>query len=337
MKPILSAIMPIYKVEDYLKRGIDSILGQNYESMELILVDDGSPDKCPEICDEYAKSNPQVKVVHKPNGGLSSARNAGIKVASGEYIIFMDSDDQWIDGKLKPLMEQLLANDMDMTFFGTLGLHSNGSIMQKKDGQFFCANYRKIKVKDLYPIMISEGDLHEGASALALKKEFIIRNNLWFKDRIIGEDTEWMFRALRCTDEVAISNIRLYLYTVGRPGSITKTGSTKSVIDTLSTIQSSIDFYKQFPNHPLKIWELSHCAYLWTIALGIYSHIPASDKKELKPILKNTIKHLDMNSHPKARMVSKFYNIIGFELTAKLLQLYMTLHSLNLVNKKTKI
>lgn len=91
----ISVIVPIYNVAEYLRRCVDSILSQTYTNLEVILVDDESPDRCPEICDEYSKKDTRVKVIHKENGGLSSARNAGLKVAVGDFISFIDSDD-WI-------------------------------------------------------------------------------------------------------------------------------------------------------------------------------------------------------------------------------------------------
>lgn len=93
INPLISIIVPIYKTEAYLQRCVDSILAQTYENLEVILVDDGSPDGCPEICDEYAKKDARVRVIHKENGGLSSARNAGLDIAQGDYIGFVDSDD----------------------------------------------------------------------------------------------------------------------------------------------------------------------------------------------------------------------------------------------------
>lgn len=95
--PEFSIIVPIYKVEKYLEICIDSIIGQSFCNFELILVDDGSPDTCGEICDRYSSSDTRVKVVHKENGGLSSARNAGLDIATGKYVIFIDSDDFWDD------------------------------------------------------------------------------------------------------------------------------------------------------------------------------------------------------------------------------------------------
>ena len=89
----VSIVVPIYNVEKYLKQCIESIINQTLQDIEIILVDDGSPDNCPQICDEYAKKDSRIKVVHKKNGGLSSARNAGIEVATGDFIGFVDSDD----------------------------------------------------------------------------------------------------------------------------------------------------------------------------------------------------------------------------------------------------
>lgn len=93
MEPLISVIVPVYKVEQYLDECVQSIINQTYKNLEIILVDDGSPDRCPEMCDEYARQDSRIKVIHKPNGGLSSARNVGIDIARGEYIGFVDSDD----------------------------------------------------------------------------------------------------------------------------------------------------------------------------------------------------------------------------------------------------
>ena len=103
--PLVSIIVPIYKVEPYLRRCLDSIVNQTYTNLEIILVDDGSPDCCPQICDEYAARDKRVVVVHKENGGLSDARNAGLDICKGEYISFVDSDD-WVD---EGYIEKLLS------------------------------------------------------------------------------------------------------------------------------------------------------------------------------------------------------------------------------------
>ena len=93
---LISVIVPVYKVEAYLDRCVQSIVDQTYTNLEIILVDDGSPDRCPQMCDEWAKRDNRIRVIHKENGGLSDARNAGMQAASGTYIAFVDSDD-WLE------------------------------------------------------------------------------------------------------------------------------------------------------------------------------------------------------------------------------------------------
>ena len=92
-EPLISIIVPVYRVESYLSRCVDSLLAQTYQNLEIILVDDGSPDQCPQICEDYAKKEERIHVIHQENRGLSGARNAGIDVATGEYLAFVDSDD----------------------------------------------------------------------------------------------------------------------------------------------------------------------------------------------------------------------------------------------------
>lgn len=114
----ISVIVPIYKVERYLKQCVDSIIAQTYYNLEIILVDDGSPDNCGAICDEYVEKDPRIKVIHKENGGLSDARNAGLDIMTGEYVGFVDSDD-WIEPDMyEKLLENMIRFNSDMSFGG---------------------------------------------------------------------------------------------------------------------------------------------------------------------------------------------------------------------------
>ena len=111
----LSIIIPVFRVEDTLDRCVESVINQNYNDMEIILVDDGSPDSCPQKCDDWAQKDSRINVIHKQNGGLSDARNAGIDIAQGEYITFIDSDDYIAEQTLTPLMQKLTERpDIDI-------------------------------------------------------------------------------------------------------------------------------------------------------------------------------------------------------------------------------
>ena len=114
-EPLISVIVPIYNVEKYLNRCIDSIIAQTYKNIEIILIDDGSPDNCGAICDEYATKDSRIKVIHKKNGGLSDARNAGIDIAKGKYISFIDSDDFVSRYFIETLYKCLVENNADIS------------------------------------------------------------------------------------------------------------------------------------------------------------------------------------------------------------------------------
>ena len=116
--PKISVIIPVYKVEEYINRCIKSVVNQTYDNLEIILVDDGSPDNCPVICDKWAEKDSRIKVIHKNNGGLSDARNMGMKIASGELIGFIDSDD-WISKEMYQLLyENMKENESDISACG---------------------------------------------------------------------------------------------------------------------------------------------------------------------------------------------------------------------------
>ncbi|MBR2040186.1 MAG: glycosyltransferase family 2 protein [Clostridia bacterium] len=115
---MVSIIIPVYNVEKYLKRCVDSVLNQTYKNIEIILVDDGSPDNCPLMCDEFAKTDPRIKVIHKQNGGLSSARLAGFKEAEGEYILFVDSDDYIEKDMVEKLVFAIKEKNADLVICG---------------------------------------------------------------------------------------------------------------------------------------------------------------------------------------------------------------------------
>ena len=131
--PLISIIVPVYKVEKYLVKCVESILAQTYTNFELILVDDGSPDLCPSICDEYAKKDKRIIVIHKQNGGLSDARNAGLDIATGDFIGFVDSDD-YIEKDLYELMLRGILNaKADMAICNYLCVDEDYNLIREKN------------------------------------------------------------------------------------------------------------------------------------------------------------------------------------------------------------
>ncbi len=152
MKPLISVIIPVYAVEKYLKRAVDSVLHQTYRNLEIILVDDGSLDACPAICDAYAAKEARVRVIHKANGGLSDARNAGLDIAGGDYIAFLDSDDYYAPFFIEVLYEQIRKTDAEVAlcrYEVTEALNAAEGpdfaqwLRAYKDGEIDCQTYER--------------------------------------------------------------------------------------------------------------------------------------------------------------------------------------------------
>ena len=138
MEELVSVIVPIYKVEAYMDKCITSIVEQTYENLEIILVDDGSPDACPSLCDEWEKKDSRIRVIHKTNGGLSDARNTGISAARGEYIIFVDSDDYIAPQMIAKMKAAIKLNDTTMCICNILCVNSTGKETGESDGSPVC-------------------------------------------------------------------------------------------------------------------------------------------------------------------------------------------------------
>ena len=243
----LSFIVPIYNVEQYLRKCVDSLLNQDMplSEYEIILVDDGSPDACPQICDEYAAGHENIRVVHRENGGLSAARNSGIGVAQGEYVCFVDSDDYWVPNVLEGLMAQVEKEQLDVLRFDYQNVNEKSEIFNPNK----------------YPHRVDENSLiTDGQTYLDTRMEyacyawqFIIRREIVnsFTPSIHFEDVEWLPRVMLMAKRVNRSTAIVYNYLM-RNGSITQTQGNKEKIrkntnDEIYVIEQYKNYRTQYP------------------------------------------------------------------------------------------
>lgn len=249
MNDLISVIVPIYKVEDYLCRCVDSIINQTYKNLEIILVDDGSPDNCPAICEEYAKKDNRIKVIHKKNGGLSDARNAGMKIANGEYVSFIDSDD-WIDRKtyelaIKKMEEtnsQIGAFDYIKTSDENENASYNNTVSILNSEQAIGATVNNVSVGTVVWNKIYKKSILEGLS---------------FRVGKYNEDEFFTFYALDKAERIVFIHSKLYFY-FQRPDSIMGKYSLKR-LDMLDGVYERMLFTeKKYPNIYLKT-KISFC------------------------------------------------------------------------------
>ena len=249
----LSIIVPIYNVAPYLRKCVDSLLAQDISDYEIILVDDGSPDECQQICDQYAEQYSNIKVIHQANAGLSAARNTGIAVAKGEYICFVDSDDYSEDNGLSTLMEQVEREQLDVLRF------DYQNVRQTETGEYevFQPNKYPHQVDTCREVVDGETYLDERMGYACYACQFVINRELTstFTHGIHYEDTEWLPRMMLAAKRVNSTPIVVYNYLV-RQGSITQAQGNKdklrkNVNDLLFVIES---LSKQMTKHPSCQW-----------------------------------------------------------------------------------
>ena len=334
--PFVSIIVPVYKVEAYLGQCVDSILNQNLDSFELILVDDGSPDGSGAICDEYAERDSRVKVIHKENGGLSSARNTGIDASAGEYIIFLDSDDWWnpdvdVNGLLNEVKEK---PEVDMFLFSSLDYVEGEGYFKRREHERL-SEISTATIEGYYSGLIANGNLEVSAATKILKASFLKENSLYFKPGIKGEDNEWMIRVLRSIKSVHIfSDAFLYICRMGRVGSITNTIGVQNVKDLLDIIAAAIVYRKEKNDFDgLMKYELCFCSYLWFVALGLSSKLSKKQRREIFPLYKKTSSVCKYSNSKKTRMAYTLYRFTGLRFTAYALGKYINRKQGKNINK----
>lgn len=334
--PFVSIIIPVYNVEKYLRQCIDSVLNQKLNNAEIILVDDGSPDNCPAICDEYANKYAEVRVLHKKNGGLSSARNAGIQAAKGEYLIFMDSDDWWnpeicVNDLLSEVQRH---NDVEMFLFTSYDfVEGQGLFKRNEHHNLKCI--RTDTVKNYYQDLLNNGNLEVSACTKIIKRSFLINHELYFKEGLLSEDNQWMLRMLRKLQSVHILDEPLYICRTTRQDSITHTIKKKNIADLLTIVNESIEYYKDDEkNCEIKSLELCYASYLWFSALGLSAKLNKAERKEVKELFKKTRSVCAYSNSKKTKLCNWVLKIVGFDLTTSILGMYIKLKGKYHINRK---
>ena len=234
-----SIIIPVYNVEGYLIECLDSVLNQTFEDWEAICVNDGSTDNSAAILEEYGHKDGRIKIVNQPNGGLSAARNTGLKAAAGDYVLFLDSDD-WLEYDALEIVSKSLTNE-DMLCF-------SGRRFFEKEGRYHEADQLKPQEYSIGMDYYIENALSVRDFAFvcvvlrAYKREILLSHDLWFKEGIFHEDN--LFTPLACyyAGKVKVINDSLYDYRV-RANSITTTGNVKRLRDLLGTANALAAFF----------------------------------------------------------------------------------------------
>ncbi len=321
-----SIIVPIYNVEKYLTQCVNSILNQTYKDFELILVDDGSPDSCPKMCDDFAKKDNRIKVVHKKNGGLSDARNAGVLVSQGDYLIFVDSDDYYSTNNVFEIIaKEIDEKKVDVVQFHRMWFYEKeGICIEKADLDF--KKYENLSNEEMIDALVKNKMVYFSACQNAISRSFFEKNNLYFKKGIKSEDIDWGFRMFTNVPSISLLPYSFYTYRAAREGSITTSIGYKHLIDYCEILESTV---KRLENGTTSVKNslMSYCMYhiLICSALTEKSKLTNIQKREIKnrlaTLCKNRITRYTIDS--RVRLASKIYKIAGFSVMSKALGVYL--------------
>lgn len=238
-----SVIVPVYNVQEFLPMCLDSLVNQKNESYEIILVNDGSTDNSRKICEEYQNKYENIRIINKTNGGLSDARNTGLDVASGEYIVFVDSDD-YID-----------LNSLD-EFSINLNKYHNPDVLVTKimkkfnndvkymDNLSITFNHMNDK-SSIIEWMFTKSDSLWPAVRYVVKRDFIINNNLQFLEGYFHEDIDWTLKLFIHAETFGFCEHYWYVHRISRVGSITNTVNPKRLLDVIEIISSGIKYIEK--------------------------------------------------------------------------------------------
>lgn len=286
MEKLVSVVVPIYNVKDYLVDCINSIRNQTYMNLDIILVDDGSTDDSAQICDEMAHQDERISIIHKDNGGLSDARNVGLKVSKGEFIIFIDSDDLISKTMIEEMVESITENNADISAcsFRTFEDSNDISFLDNLEMKTSVVEGKEL-VARLY--RGEYGDIAFTAWNKLYKKRIFIENGIEYPIGKLYEDTFTTFKLLYKAKQVALINEQLYYYRI-RKGSIMNSYITKKkTIDWIDADREAPLFFKRVNESDL--YNLSVNAFFKSEIL-FYKKMNEDTEKGCKEYLLNEYK-----------------------------------------------
>lgn len=265
MKPLISVIVPVYKVEQYLHKCIDSILAQTYQNLEIFLVDDGSPDQCGIICDNYQEKDKRIKVIHKQNEGLSEARNEAIKIATGEWIVFVDSDD-YVSANYIELLHDLVFHYHTQMAITSLLAFEEGTI--PIDNSCMQSSAQVMTTEKALTQLFYQRDFDCSAVAKIYHRS-LFANNIRYPKGLLFEDLITTYRIIKQCDKVVFCNSKTYYYLI-RKSSIM--GKSFQPLKYESCIKILDAFKADMPSLPHRVRKALSCrlvSFLFNVLLQV--------------------------------------------------------------------
>ena len=318
-----SIIIPVYNVENYLRQCVDSILESKYIDIEILLINDGSTDSSPQICEEYSKKDNRVKVLHQQNSGQSSARNLGIKEAAGDYIMFLDSDDYIISDIFSLVHSKLTNKKIDLVLYDYRYENCITHAVYKSGLRYDDIKDEKYTGEKLLNQLLTKSPLFDWYPwQFLIRREFMINNNLIFEEGLLYEDIELVPQIIAKANSVILMNVPVINYRINRNGATTQVIKLKPELDRLDIASKKIEWVNTDINMPeLREKLSSNFGAMFFTSLIKYFYVDKEDRKILRKKIKmesNIGRYVKLK---KYKVIYGFYKIFGVTITARILYL----------------
>lgn len=312
-----SIILPIYNVEKYLRPCVESILSQSFSDYEIILVDDGSKDSSPQICDEYSDKYDFIKTVHKINGGQSDARNVGLKHAHGDYVFFIDSDDYLIDNNVLLKINNALDANQDVVAFKFIKWYEKSNTLSTCSFTYNI-DYHGNSATKIYLDLIDKDAYYNSPWSKVIKRSILIDNNIEFEKGLLGEDNDWYYKVVAHVKTLALIDEALYVYRQ-REGSTTKTYKDKNLEHLLWIIEKWTKYIENGKLTENKMVIRNSLAKQYCHAILGYSSLKKSEAFYEK--LKKYNYLLQYSNTPRVKKFRLMHKFLGLKGTIEFLRL----------------
>lgn len=316
----LSIIIPVYNVEQYLQSCVQSVLIQSYRDLQVILVDDGSTDSSGMLCDQLAQKDSRIQVVHQENEGLSSARNAGLNVATGEYVLFLDSDDYYMDSQvMTTLMDALMEwKYPDVILFCHVNYYECFNVYRNSTPYDELLNGMNTTI-DCFAALVQSQRFNMSACFQILKRSVLVENNIQFVVGLRNEDIDWSMQLWHNLQSVKVINLYAYVYR-HRENSITTT----LCLQDYESYDYMFDKWKAIlsPTDKNDLLYLQYLAYIYPTMVYGYLSLKNSDRKVVYTILTKHSDILKYASTSKSMRVVRLQRLFGLRLAIIILSVY---------------
>lgn len=316
--PMFSLIVPVYNVERYLPQCIESVLAQDFTDFELILVNDGSPDGSLAVCQKYAAADARVKVIDKPNGGASTARNSGISAATGNYLLFVDSDD-YIESRnlLREVYKAIQRNHADIVLYNGKNYNMLNGKTSIQRGNYDLAQIKPDDYLSTVKYLVEHGQFPGSAWIFAIKADVVKANRLTFRTGIIAEDIDWCAKVFKAASSIDAVNAVYYAYRKNQSASVSNTAGLKGVNSILSIIEEWQPKLES-ANDKLSNLLLHNLGYYFFTSFVAYSKLDKAARATVRERLKKSFPVTKYVRHTKLKVLRLMCQILGIETAARL-------------------